>query len=204
MESIKSEVAFNILIPTDLDNLRLRYKETLMTEEGIPDLEVIYPSPEIYALDKNFFTLLYNSQKVSFKPRWQQRPDYVSYDYYGTTIYWPVILYINRKDSIEDFQNIDYIYVPSEDYIYRLASDRVIDTEDLNVVEELSTKISYFTAYPLDNAERKKIEAANSLSDSAFYGYTGTPYLVSDPSNPLCSPCPTFEDQVWTVDGGVY
>ena len=106
METIRTEVSRNIKKSTDLDNLRERYYE--VSEDG--KLKVIFPSGEIYAYDINFFYLVANSELVKFKPRWHQRPDYVSYDYYsGSVNFWSLILFVNRIDKAEDFKGFDYI-----------------------------------------------------------------------------------------------
>ena len=73
-----------------------------------------YPYQQfIYAYLPN---LLSRAYKTPMKKRYEYRPDYVSYDYYGTVAYWYIILAVNKIPSIVKFNqsNLSMIYVPYE------------------------------------------------------------------------------------------
>lgn len=159
MESIRGEARRNAELATDLDNFRSRYRETTN------DLQttVTFPSGEIFSFEKNLFVLLANAEKVKFKPKWYQRPDYVSYEYYNSTIYWPLILFVNRIFSIEDFKELDDILIPPFNSILQIVKDRVDDTiTDLDG-EDAKTGAKYYKIFPLDERERNIIASRRSL-----------------------------------------
>jgi len=108
-----------------LDNFRSRYVE-IDWETG---RSVIFPACEIYAYEKHFFRLLSESKKETFKPRWEKRPDYASFDMYGTETYWTLLLFVNNIYSIEDFIDLDFIFVPPINLVNSIIDDRVKETE---------------------------------------------------------------------------
>ena len=87
-ETIRQEAQRGSEQIADLDNFRSKYLEYDFEE----NFAVIFPSGEIYSFEHNKFSLLLDSKKVKFDFKWTMRPDYTSYDFYGTVIYWPVIL----------------------------------------------------------------------------------------------------------------
>jgi len=92
----------------DLDNLRGYYIDGSIPEK----LNVIYPSASIEKLEDVYFRLLFESDIITFNEKWNMRPDYASYDIYGSIIYWPVLLFINNIQSIELFRNLEHIISP--------------------------------------------------------------------------------------------
>lgn len=54
-----------------------------------------------------------NCDLIQFRPRWKCRPNYLSYDMYGTQIFAYILLYINDKTSALDF-DMDYVKVPTK------------------------------------------------------------------------------------------
>lgn len=162
MQSIRHEAKRNAELSTNIDNFRARYKET--SYDGT--IEVTFPAGAIKTLEKNFFKLLAGSELVTFKPEWHQRPDYVSEDKYNTNIFWQLILYINRIPSIEDFRDLEYIYIPPFNLIIDILRDRVSSTEIIDLDAEIDTKSEarYFKIYPLNEREINIIKAQERLS----------------------------------------
>jgi len=159
MESIRGETKRNSELATDIDNFRSRYQETTSNLE----ITVTFPSGEIFSFEKNLFTLLSNAECVKFKPIWYQRPDYVSHEYYKNTIYWPIILFVNRVFSIEDFKELDEILIPPFSSILQVVKDRVNDpiTNLTNV--EANSGSRYYKIFPLNEKERNIILSKRNL-----------------------------------------
>jgi len=162
MQSIRHEAKRNSELATNIDNFRSRYKET--SYDG--SIEVTFPAGNIKTLDKNFFKLLAGSRLVTFEPKWYQRPDYVSIEYYNTPIFWQLILYINRIQSIEDFVDLEEIYVPPFNLIIDIMRDRVSSAEVVDLDEEVEnySEARYFKIYPLDEREKNIIKAMERLT----------------------------------------
>lgn len=162
MQSIRHEAKRNSELATNIDNFRSRYKET--SYDG--SIDVTFPAGNIKTLDKNFFKLLAGSNLIIFEPKWYQRPDYVSIEYYNTPIFWQLILYINRIPSIEDFVDLEEIYVPPFNLIIDIMRDRISSTEvvDLDAEVENYSEARYFKIYPLDEREKNIIKAMERLT----------------------------------------
>jgi hypothetical protein len=162
MQSIRHEAKRNAEMATNIDNFRSRYKES--NYDG--DIDVTYPSGNIKTLDRNFFKLLAGSELVTFEPKWHQRPDYVSISRYNTPMFWQIILYINRIPSIEDFRDLESIYIPPYNLIIEVMRDRVSRSEiiDLDAVTETHSEARYFKIYPLDQREKNIISATERLT----------------------------------------
>ena len=154
MASIIGEVRRNVSLATDIDSFRSRYLDVIYDYKGNIDIEVYFPAFSIYAYDKNFFVLLAKSKKEKFKPRWQQRPDYTSHDIYGSVIYWPLILYVNRINSIEDYKNIETVLIPPFNIIFEISKVRV-PVDDINSLEEdyTYTEYNYYRLHPLEQEQ---------------------------------------------------
>lgn len=158
MESIRAEAKRNCKLVTDVDNFRERYKD--VDEEN--EIEVIFPAGEIYTYDKNFFMLLAKSRKVTMIPRWQYRPDYVSFDFYGTVIYWQLILFVNRIDSQEDFK-MDEVLVPALSTILQLSKSTFsLDKYKLLDNGITSNQSRFYKIFPLDDNELNKIKSSQA------------------------------------------
>jgi len=186
MASIKAESKRNASLNVDFDNFREKYKDA----DGIS--EVIFPGFSIPPYEINMFILMSNSEQVDFIPRWHQRPDYVSYDYYGSVIFWPIILYVNQIPSFEDFKDISKILVPSYSMILSMTKDKLSNTM-ITVVQKPKTidlnKSSLYKLYPLDSKEIEKLNAKKTLED---------PFPISTTSGEIV----TTDDSL-TIDGGI-
>jgi len=162
MFSIKREAKRNSELVTDLDNFRNHYIEYSDTDE---DLNVTFPANEIETYDRNFFMLLSRSKKVSFKPEWFQRPDYVSKEYYGTNIFWALILFVNRISNIEEFKNLSELLIPPYNMVLDMLKHRVPSDDIITLEEDVNyTEARYFKIFPLDNRELEVIAARERLA----------------------------------------
>lgn len=170
--SIKTEAARNAKLSTDIDNFRNRYVDF----DSNNNIEVIFPSFDILTFDKNLFILLNQSEEVKFKTRWYMRPDYVSFDYYKTVIYWPLIMYINNVYTIEEFVDFETILVPPYTSIFQLFNDRTIDKNILPLQEKVVSdpKVNqFYKKYPLD-----LIELQNLAANEAILGFENQDVLA--------------------------
>ncbi len=97
-------------------------------------------SPAITLLLVKYQTLKINAQIITMTSRYYQRPDYVSYDYYGTTEYWYIIMYINDCFSFSDF-TMSSFYLPQIDTITDLVT-YPLDTQTYNYTVNANTVIT--------------------------------------------------------------
>lgn len=169
--SIKTESKKNSKLVTDIDNFRNKYVDI----DYDNNIEVIFPSFDVLTFDRNYFMLLSASRRVKFKSRWYMRPDYVSYDMYNTTIYWPLIMYINNIFSREDFVDLDSILIPPYTSIFQLYSNRLVDKKITPIQETVDETFSnqFYKKYPLDSREQNIIDTQNELnnfSKESVYG----------------------------------
>jgi len=160
--NIDDESSANVSSPSDIDNFRYRYVDI----DNDRNLSVIFPGFEISTLERNLYLLLSNSELVDWRQSWKFRPDYTSYDYYGTVTYWYIILYVNQIDSIEDFDGIRKVIIPSIRTVKNLASDRIFyyekSSEDSYYFES-----KFYKRYPLDSNEGERIQSKEYFDDDS-------------------------------------
>ena len=118
----------NALMPLSVDNMTERYK----TDNGI----YVFPSPSFWTIEKNLFYLLRHSVEKNFESQYIMRPEYMSYDEYGTVLLAPLLMIINNVASIEEFE-LSTVIVPKLDAIIEIASDRVA-SKDVKDMTEIS------------------------------------------------------------------
>lgn len=163
--SIKTEAASNRRQSTDIDNFRNFYSDF----DPFSKLYVKFPSFDIISFEQNFYIIAAKSKEVPFINRWIMRPDYVSQDYYRTTVLWPMILYLNGVFTIEEFRGFKSILVPPMNVVIDLVKNRNVDKEILKASEEKkpSNKINrFYKKYPLDKFENDQRRAAKELTES--------------------------------------
>lgn len=108
---------------SDLDYYRRRYSMKEY-DELLEEILIQFVAPKIIAYEEYRFYLLQNSEVKSIVPKNFYRPDYVSYEEYGTTNLWSLILYINDIPTIEDF-SIKDILIPSYASVLNISKDMV-------------------------------------------------------------------------------
>jgi len=111
---IDQEARLKLKSPSDIE----RYGNRLKTNNGY----FVFPDPNLETIDRNLYYLLRQSKEVLFDQKYKYRPDYLSFDEYGTTAFWEVLLYINRVPSIEDF-NLSTVVIPSKESLIFIMRD---------------------------------------------------------------------------------
>lgn len=113
--TIDTEAVQAIRSPLDWERSGQRFK----TDNDLFTL----PDPNRITVDKNLFYLLRNSVEVPFEQQYNYRPDYVSHDYYGTTVLGNVVMYVNSIRIPEEFVDLDVLLVPAFDSIITMLQD---------------------------------------------------------------------------------
>jgi hypothetical protein len=163
MRTITSDSEVRSRSPLNLDALRAWYVE----KDDEQNISVYFPSFSIYAYEDKFFELLSNCVRSPAISRWSQRPDYTSFDTYGTVMFWPLILYINQIDHIEEYRDKDYIYIPSYSTIVDLATVRP-DTNPLLVDSDETVIPNYYKlASSLDTDAKNRTAGQKAIDE--FY-----------------------------------
>jgi hypothetical protein len=175
--SIKNIADTNSRMPTDLDNFRSKYIDKDINNGII----VEFPCFEISVFEKYRYFLLSSSTLVDFKPRFFMRPDYVSYDYYNTEIYWPLILYLNDKPCIEEFIDMEQIIVPSLSSIIELTNTYGFKNLKKTLTYAEPTNYTVDPAYEKEFAENinsKKITSTDFKNAKSVTRYTNELSIV--------------------------
>ena len=114
MITIEDEAKQFAKLPTNLDNQCDRYK----TVGG----RYIFPSPTLWTIEKNLFYLLRNSIEKDFEPKYKMKPDYLSFDEYGTVLMASLLMFVNNTPCIEDFDLVTVV-IPSFQTIVSMCGD---------------------------------------------------------------------------------
>ena len=125
-DTIDSESKYRRLLPIDADHMSPRYKT-------INDI-FSFPSPSLWTLEKNLFFLLRNSKQITFDRKYKMRPDYLSFDEYGTVALDHVLMFINNVFSAEDF-DLDTVIIPNYSAILDICQDRFANRTDDTKIE---------------------------------------------------------------------
>lgn len=125
---ITDDVKQNIRSPLDIEKFSQRFK----TENNL----FTFPDPNLLTLDKNLYYLLRNSKEVPFNSKYKYRPDYLSYDYYGTVMLWQLLMYVNTVFSVEDF-DLNIVIIPSLNSITFILQDtfQIDEPQDLQAID---------------------------------------------------------------------
>lgn len=92
-----------------------RYK----TENGL----FTFPAPSLDMIDQYLYFLLQNSSEKKFERQYLMRPDYLSFDEYGTVSLAQLLMYINTVPSIEAF-DLQTVIIPSLSSITEMLKDK--------------------------------------------------------------------------------
>lgn len=143
----------------DIDKLRKRY----LKKDS--DIGVYFVSPYLLAYEKYRQYLLKNSVLEPLSPIYYYRPDYLSFDLYGSTMFWTVILYINNISCIEDF-NVEEIYLPSFSAINLLSElkeneNAVIDLDEIDSRKIIWPKMYVPTERPKQESQPIPVETVS-------------------------------------------
>jgi hypothetical protein len=94
-----------------------------------------FPSPVLETIEQHLFYLLKFSNEEKFNKKYMYRPDYLSFDKYGTVNLAHVLMYINGAKCIEEF-DFETVVVPDFSAILEILKDKFPQrqTEDLSEV----------------------------------------------------------------------
>lgn len=123
-------------LASDFDNIRSRYVKSDV-DQGIV---VRFPSAESASLEHYKHLLITESDKEDFNIKWNMRPDYASYEFYGTTIYYHLIMFVNNIMSFEEFVDLETILVP-RDYIVNDILEFRNTNKRINLEEDTESRI---------------------------------------------------------------
>jgi hypothetical protein len=135
---LESEIDFKDY--TNMDQFRDKYKiKVLMVNESntVEIREIITIDLNVPFLEQNRYFLLSNSTQEQMKSRYLYRPDYVSYDEYGTTAFDFLILYINNIFSAAEF-DLEYYVLPSKTAVNELVLMNAINYPDREQIKDIS------------------------------------------------------------------
>jgi hypothetical protein len=113
--TIQDESRQRIRVPFEIDYMGPRYK----TNSGV----YTFTSPSLWTIQKNLFFLVSNSVLIEFNPKYRMRPDYLSFDEYGTVALWYMLMYVNSVYSIEDF-DLNNVILPSIEAVVAICKDK--------------------------------------------------------------------------------
>lgn len=128
MLTIDQEAKQRIRHPLDLDNMSERYKTATK--------HYTFTSPSLWVLEKHLFYLLKNSVQKDFDPKYKWRPDYLSFDEYGTVILAPYLMFVNGVLLIEEF-DLDSVIIPSKKSLIEIARDK-FPKKDISEMKEVN------------------------------------------------------------------
>ena len=92
-----------------------RYK----TSNGI----FTFSAPSLETIDQHLYYLLTNSVEKQFERQYTMRPDYLSFDEYGTVSLAQLLMYVNSVPSIEEFE-LDTVVIPNLSAITEILKDK--------------------------------------------------------------------------------
>ena len=95
-----------------------------------------FPAPTLETIDHYLYFLLAHGKEKKFERQYVMRPDYLSYDEYGTVALAQLLMYINAVPSIEMFE-LETIVIPSMSAITEMLKDKfpkrpVADLEEVS------------------------------------------------------------------------
>lgn len=159
-------------VPSDCDNYRFTYKDYEQQINGTR-VDVSFVSPVFSTWEKYRFCLLQSSKKVQMTDRYKYRPDYVSYDNYGTTNWWQLLMWLNDVKSLEYFDT-EEIIVPTIEAISKVT-DACYDAGgyiDLN--EDAKHKTTLYTLF------KNPVDKLNQISESEVLSNSGTSNTLNE------------------------
>ena len=104
MITIDDEVIKNAQHIANYDNMVSKY----FTE----DETLSFSSPSFEVISMNLFYLLKNSITLPMTRKYRMRPDYLSYDQYGSTMFDLILMYVNGVFLAEEF-TLTEVYIPN-------------------------------------------------------------------------------------------
>lgn len=127
MITINQESKMRARLSIDIDNFADRYK----TNNSL----FSFTSPSLSVIEKHLFYLLRNSKEIAFDQKYKWRPDYLSYDQYGTVALKELLMYVNGVQCIEEF-DLSNVVIPDFSAIVDICRDKYSkkDSDNLELV----------------------------------------------------------------------
>ncbi len=119
-QTIDQETRQIIRSPFDISNMSRMYKTS-------NDL-FIFQSPSLDTIENNLYFLLRNSKEIDFDRKYKFRPDYLSFDEWGTVILDQLLMYVNNIFSPEDFE-LTKVIIPPLEAIVTMLQDNFPDKD---------------------------------------------------------------------------
>lgn len=123
----------------NMDSMKNLYRvraNVEIADGNVSKQDVIFLDFNDQFLDINRHYLLANSDIKEFQPRWQYKPNYLSFDMYQTQSFAYLLLYINNCISALDFK-FDYIKVPRSSAIKELIISNQRLYPDRSIVKDV-------------------------------------------------------------------
>lgn len=124
--TIKQESRTRSRLAIDINYSGNRYKTT--------NSRFTFPAPSLETIDQHLYYLLKNSQEKKFERQYLMRPDYLSFDEYGTVALAPLLMYVNAVPSPEVF-DLQTVIIPSLSAITEMLKDKFPVQEIENLTE---------------------------------------------------------------------
>jgi hypothetical protein len=162
LEKINEEAHWKSELRIDIDKHRYTYQTSEYNAEDDETVIINFVSPSLFVYEHYRFYLLKNSVIKPLNVEYYFRPDYLSYEEYGATVLWTMILYINDIPNIESFVDIKELYIPNMSAIYRIADNQL-------------------TNHPI-NIQQKPIQLP-AISKAKMYTKKSVPTMVIQPAD---------------------
>lgn len=138
--NISVDAERNYLSNLNSDNLRYMFQLEAYVEYAnntIKKSNMVFLDFNNEFLDINRNFILSQCVIKEFRPRWSYRPNYLSYDMYGSQIFSYLLMYINDITTVLDFK-LDYVKVPTTSCLKELAISNQRLYPDRNTVKSIN------------------------------------------------------------------
>ena len=95
-----------------------------------------FSAPTLETFDQHLYFLLKNSEEKEFERQYLMRPDYLSFDEYGTVALAQMLMYVNTVPSIELF-DLQTVIIPSFSAVVEMLKDK-FPIQDPNKLTEVN------------------------------------------------------------------
>jgi len=95
-----------------------------------------FPAPTLETFDQHLYYLLKHSEQKKFERQYLMRPDYLSFDEYGTVSLAQMLMYVNAVTCLEAF-DLQNVLVPSFSAVVEMLKDK-FPTQDPNTLIEVT------------------------------------------------------------------
>ncbi len=95
-----------------------------------------FPAPTLEMIDQHLYFLLKNSEEKEFERQYLMRPDYLSFDEYGTVALAQMLMYVNTIPALEEF-DLQTVIVPTFSAVVEMLKDK-FPVQDANTLIEVA------------------------------------------------------------------